>query len=84
MYHLTSYINKNLSNHPLCRQLAQPCKFYVLIFRFLKLIDLKNSCVTRNVCSDFLLKEQGMDISGSNNDCASVVPVGSFKREPEK
>ncbi|XP_076951466.1 B-box zinc finger protein 19-like [Bidens hawaiensis] len=29
-------------------------------------------------------QEQGMDISGGNNDCASVVPVGSFKREPEK
>ncbi|XP_071700899.1 B-box zinc finger protein 19-like [Rutidosis leptorrhynchoides] len=29
--------------------------------------------------------EQGMDISGgTNNDSASVVPVGSFQREPEK
>lgn len=30
-------------------------------------------------------QEQGMDISGSgNNDSASVVPVGSFKREADK
>ncbi|XP_071697777.1 B-box zinc finger protein 18-like [Rutidosis leptorrhynchoides] len=30
-------------------------------------------------------QEQGMDISGgTNNECASVVPDGSFKREPEK
>nr|GFB45276.1 B-box zinc finger protein 19-like isoform X1 [Tanacetum cinerariifolium] len=28
--------------------------------------------------------EQGMDISSGNNDSASVVPVGSFKREADK
>ncbi|XP_015570680.1 B-box zinc finger protein 19 isoform X4 [Ricinus communis] len=28
---------------------------------------------------------QGMDVmSGSNHECASIVPVGSFNREPEK
>lgn len=29
-------------------------------------------------------QEQGMDVSGNNNESASVVPTGSFKREPEK
>ncbi|XP_076908885.1 B-box zinc finger protein 19-like [Bidens hawaiensis] len=48
-----------------------------------KLIDL-NSRPQRMHGQTSNNQEQGMDISGGNNDCASVVPVGSFKREPEK
>lgn len=46
---------------------------------------VNNLCITcgKNFLIS-LIKEQGMDISGGNNDCAGVVPVGSFKREPEK
>ena len=33
----------------------------------------------------FMLVEQSMDVhSGTNHESESVVPVGSFKREPEK
>lgn len=48
-----------------------------------KLIDL-NSKPQRMHGQTSNNQEQGMDISGGNNDSASAVPVGSFKREPEK
>ncbi|KAL7588901.1 hypothetical protein Lser_V15G40313 [Lactuca serriola] len=48
-----------------------------------KMIDL-NSKPQRMHGQTSNNQEQGMEISGGNNECASVVPIGSFKREPEK
>lgn len=52
---------------------AKKCSFMHEIYILKKLLGF--------VC----LKEQGIDVmSSSNHESASVVPVGSFKREHEK
>lgn len=52
--------------------------FYVCI------VDLNNLCITWKTCFNFFFKEQGMEISGGTNDCASVVPVGVLDPLKEK